>query len=163
MRQADKAPREGKVELVECLDMKHAATACMRPHSPRPVATPRPPGLTSTSRTLFAIGSAMMGQLASRWVGPARRTLCVGAPARTTGGGVRTKQLLSLSTARDELPCGWLDLVNARCVVSEYQSLVSAHSRRGERVEFTDDDYTAFVRWLADALAPLQVRLFVGG
>jgi hypothetical protein len=142
--------------------MNHAATACIRPHSRKPVVVRRPPGLTSTSRTLFAIGAAMMGQLASRWVGPARRTLCVGAPPRTTGGGVRTKQLLSLTTARNELPCGWLDLVNARCVVSEYRCLISAQSRRGESLEFTFDDYTAFIEWLAAALAPLQVRLFVG-
>lgn len=143
--------------------MTQHATACMRPHSTRPVALRRPPGLTSTSRTLFAIGSAMMSQLGSRWVGPARRTLCVGAPARTTAGGVRTKQLLTLTTTRSELPCGWLDLVNARCVVSEYRCLISSQSRRGETLEFSQDDYSAFVQWLAAALAPLQVRLFIGG
>ena len=69
---------------------------------------------------------------------------------------MRTKQLLSLTTAHDELPCGWLDLVNARCVVSEYRALVSAHARRGETVEFTDDDDAAFVGWLVEALAPLR-------
>lgn len=142
--------------------MNQAVTARLRPHAPRSVA-PRPPGLTSTSRTLFAIGAAMMGQLAARSVGPARRTLCVGAPARTTAGGVRTKQLLTLTTARDEVPCGWLDLVNAKCVVSEYGNLVSAQTRRGETVEFSDEDYAAFIWWLAEVLAPLQVRLFIGG
>lgn len=143
--------------------MNHATTSSIRPRALRPVATRRLVGLTSTSRTLFAIGTAMMGQLGARGMGPAQRTLCVGAPARTTSGGVRTKQLLSLSTAHNELPCGWLDLVNAKCVVSEYQSLVSAQSRRGETVEFTNEDYAAFIWWLAEALAPLQVRLFIGG
>lgn len=142
--------------------MNHA-TACMRAHAPRPTRVRPPPGLTSTSRTLFAIGSAMMGQLAARAVGPARRTLCVGVPARTTAGGVRTKQLLTLSTARSELPCGWLDLVNARCVISEYRCLISSQSRRGETLEFSREDYAAFVQWLSAALAPLQVRVFIGG
>lgn len=115
------------------------------------------------SRTVFAVTAALRSRLASRPVGPARRLLCLGAPPRTTLGGARSKQLLSLATSLSDLPCGWLDLVEARCVLATWPALVAAHRARDTGpLEFTEDDYLRFTAWLEDTLAPMHVRVSGG-
>lgn len=145
------------------LSMRRPALA---PAAARPGSSPsldpalRPCGLTSISRTVFAVSSALRSQLAGRPLGPFQRTLWLCAPARSTDRGARTRQLLTLVTPWSELPCGWLDLVNAHCVLAPWSSLVATQrARETTSLELSRDEYVAFACWLAEFLAPMRIRV----
>ncbi|MBL8923628.1 MAG: hypothetical protein JNJ54_32535 [Myxococcaceae bacterium] len=116
--------------------------------------------VTSVARSLFAVSAALRSQLASRPLGPLQRTLWLSAPARSTNCGARSRQLLSLVTPSSELPCGWLDVVNARCALAPWPALVATQrARESASLELTRDEYVAFACWLAELLAPMRIRV----
>lgn len=120
----------------------------------------RPRGLTSMARSVFAVSTALRSQLASKPLGPFQRTLWLSAPPRSTECGARSRQLLTLVTPWSELPCGWLDLVNARCALAPWSSLVATQrARETTSLELSRDEYVAFACWLAELLAPMKIRV----
>jgi hypothetical protein len=155
-READRPVMEWHYMTAPSHARSASAHSHSRPQQPRPERR-----FTGTSRTLFAVGEVLRSQLAMHAVGPARRTLCIATPPRSTANGARSKQLLSLVTLASELPCGWLDLINARCVLTSYARLVAYQARHGQHVEFTHAQYEAIIDWLARTFAPLQVTVVV--
>ncbi len=108
---------------------------------------------------VFAVAAALRSALASYLLGPFQRTLWLSVPARTQCGA-RSRQLLSLVTPWTELPCGWLDLMNAKCVIVPWEVLnATQHAREATNLEFSREDYLAFAGWLSDLLAPMKIRV----
>lgn len=114
----------------------------------------------TTSGAMRALTGRLRAVLERHPVGHAARTGHIGAP----GSLVRTKQLVSLCRLddvlrREAIPCGWVDLLNARCVLERYETIVDNHRRRRRLLDFSRHDYLAFCSWLAAALDPMKIRV----
>lgn len=148
-------------EALKTLSMRRPVTLDEPPEAtPAPHQLARACAVTSVAQSLFAVSSVLRSQLASRPLGPFQRTLWLSAPARSTNCGARTRQLLTLVTPWSELPCGWLDVVNARCALAPWSSLVATQrARESTALELSRDEYVAFACWLAELLAPMRIRV----
>lgn len=114
----------------------------------------------TTSRTMLALTGRLRAFLERHPIGLAERTGHVGSPSLA----LRTKQLVSLCRPddvrhREDVACGWIDLLNARCVLEPYETLLDNQRRRGLLLDFSRHDYLRFCAWLAAALDPMKIRL----
>lgn len=120
---------------------------------------------TTVASSMAANTDIVNARMAPVPVGQRRRVVQLTAPGGPSSEkGQLTRQPLVLKSDDEQLACGFVDFVNARAELKDFEALRSGYEARYKRpLDVREDEYRALLQKLQEVLRELQVRAQVVG